>query len=144
MSQTFQTFQKEQFEISTDPARLNIDTICEFLARSYWADKRSREVIERSIKHSLNFGIYDGDRQIGFARIVSDLATFAYLGDVFISEDYRGQSLGKWLMETITNHPDLQGLRRWSLATRDAHGLYAQYGFTPLSKPDIWMERFEG
>ena len=136
-------FKKDKFTISDDISRLDIDAICDFLSRAYWADKRPRHLIERSIKHSLNFGVYDGERQIGFARVVTDHATFAYLCDVFIHEEYRGQSLGKWMMECIMTHPDLQGLRRWSLATRDAHGLYQQFGFTELSDPSLWMEKFD-
>ncbi|MBL8102818.1 MAG: GNAT family N-acetyltransferase [Anaerolineales bacterium] len=136
-------FKKDKFTISDDVSRLDIDAICDFLSCAYWADKRPRRVIERSIKHSLNFGVYDGERQIGFARVVTDHATFAYLCDVFIHEDYRGQSLGKWMMECVMAHPDLQGLRRWSLATRDAHGLYQQFGFTELSDPSLWMEKFD-
>ncbi len=137
-------FKKDKFTISDDVSRLNIDAICDFLSRAYWADKRPRRLIERSIKHSLNFGVYDGERQIGFARVVTDHATFAYLCDVFIHEEYRGHSLGKWMMECVMAHPDLQGLRRWSLATRDAHGLYQQFGFTELSDPSLWMEKFDG
>ena len=136
-------FKKDKFTISDDVSRLNIDAICDFLSRAYWADKRPRRLIERSIKHSLNFGVYDGERQIGFARVVTDHATFAYLCDVFIHEEYRGHSLGKWMMECVMTHPDLQGLRRWSLATRDAHGLYQQFGFTELSDPSLWMEKFD-
>lgn len=136
-------FKRDNLTISDDPSRLDIDAICDFLSRAYWADKRPRELIERSIKHSLNFGVYDGKRQIGFARVVSDQATFAYLCDVFIHEDYRGKSLGKWMMECIMAHPDLQGLRRWCLLTRDAHGLYKQFGFTELSDPSRWMEKFD-
>lgn len=136
-------YKRDNFLISDDPAKLNIDTICDFLSLAYWADKRPREVIEKSIQFSLNFGVYDGNRQIGFARVVTDRATFAYLCDVFIHEDYRGQALGKWLMECIFTHPELQGLRRWSLATRDAHGLYKQFGFTELSDPSKWMEKFD-
>lgn len=136
-------FKKDKFTISDDISRLDIDAICDFLSRAYWADKRPRRLIERSIKHSLNFGVYDGERQIGFARVVTDHATFAYLCDVFIHEEYRGHSLGKWMMECIMAHPDLQGLRRWSLATRDAHGLYQQFGFTELSDPSLWMEKFD-
>jgi len=136
-------FKKDKFTISDDVSRLNIDAICDFLSRAYWADKRPRRLIERSIKHSLNFGVYDGERQIGFARVVTDHATFAYLCDVFIHEEYRGHSLGKWMMECVMAHPDLQGLRRWSLATRDAHGLYQQFGFTELSDPSLWMEKFD-
>ena len=136
-------FKKDKFTISDDVSRLDIDAICDFLSRAYWADKRPRHLIERSIKHSLNFGVYDGGRQIGFARVVTDHSTFAYLCDVFIREEYRGHSLGKWMMECVMTHPDLQGLRRWSLATRDAHGLYQQFGFTELSDPSLWMEKFD-
>jgi len=136
-------YKRDNFTISDDPSRLDIDSICDFLSRAYWAEKRSRAVIERSIKHSLNFGVYDGKRQIGFARVVTDFAIFAYLCDVFIHEDYRGQALGKWMMESILAHPELQGLRRWCLLTRDAHGPYNQFGFTELSDPLRWMEKFD-
>jgi GNAT superfamily N-acetyltransferase len=129
--------------ISTDPARLDLDAIADMLSRAYWAQGRTRAVIARYVQHSLVFGVYDGDRQVGLARIVSDYTTFAWLCDVFIHEDYRGQGIGKWLMETILAHPDLQGLRRFLLATRDAHGLYSQYGFTPLQNPERWMEKFD-
>lgn len=134
----------ENLSISTDPARLDLDAITDMLSRSYWAAGRTREVVARSVEHSLVFGIYDGEKQIGLARIVSDYTTFAWLCDVFIHEDYRGRGIGKWLMETILSHPELQGLRRFMLATRDAHGLYAQYGFKPLTRPDRWMEKFDG
>jgi len=133
---------RNELTISTDPARLDVDAITDMLARAYWAQGRTRDVIARYIQHSLVFGVYDGDRQIGLARIISDYTTFAWLCDVFIHEDYRGRGLGKWLMETILAHPDLQGLRRILLATRDAHGLYSQYGFTPLQAPERWMEKF--
>lgn len=138
-------FKKDNFLISDDASLLDIDAICDFLSRAYWADKRPRTVIERSIKHSLNFGVYDSSllKQIGFSRVVTDFATFAYLCDVFIHEDYRGQSLGKWMMECITSHPELQGIRRWCLLTRDAHGLYQQFGFTALGDPPRWMEKFD-
>ena len=130
------------FEISTDKKRLCVDTIQEFLSsESYWANTRTVEQTRRAIANSLCFGMYDGDRQIGFARVVSDLATFAYVGDVFVLKQYRGHGLSKWLMETIVEHSDLQGLRRWILATKDAHGLYEQYGFAPLRFPERWMER---
>jgi GNAT superfamily N-acetyltransferase len=134
----------ENLSISTDPARLDLDTITDMLSRSYWAAGRTREVVARSVEHSLVFGIYDGEKQIGLARIVSDYTTFAWLCDVFIHEDYRGRGIGKWLMETILSYPELQGLRRFMLATRDAHGLYLQYGFKPLTRPDRWMEKFNG
>jgi GNAT superfamily N-acetyltransferase len=133
---------RDNFTISTDSARLDLDVVCDFLSRSYWAKDRPREVIERSLVNSLVFGLYDGEKQIGLARVVTDYATFAWLCDVFIEDTYRGSGLGKWLMESILNQPDLQGLRRWLLATRDAHGLYSQFGWKPLEKPERWMGRF--
>ena len=133
---------KNGFVISTDRSRLQIDVIHRFLSEeSYWANTRSLERTQRGIENSLCFGVFQGERQIGFARVISDLATFAYLGDVFILKEFRGQGLSKWLMETIVSHPDLQGLRRWILATKDAHGLYEQFGFTELKFPVRWMER---
>jgi len=135
---------RDSFTISTDPSRLDVDAIADMLTRAYWAKGRTREVIARYIQHSLTFGLYDGDRQIGLARVVSDYTTFAWLCDVFIHEDYRGRGLSKWLMETIHAHPDLQGLRRWMLATRDAHGLYEQFGWTPIDHPERWMHKFNG
>ena len=129
-----------RFLISTDRAKLDLDVIHRFLARSYWAAGVPRATVARSIENSLCFGVYDGADQVGFARIVSDFATFAYIADVFILEPYRDRGLGKELMASIMAHPDLQGLRRWSLATRDAHGLYAQYGFTALENPSRMME----
>jgi len=130
--------------ISTDPSRLDLDAITDMLSRAYWAKDRTPELIARSIQNSLVFGVYDSNRQIGLARVVSDYATFAWLCDVFVHEDYRQRGIGKWLMETILTHPDLQGLRRFLLITRDAHGLYSQYGFTPLQNPDRWMEKING
>lgn len=132
-----------RFTISDDPSKLNIDTICGFLARSYWANERPRNKIEKSIRHSLNFGVYDGDKQIGFSRVVTDHAVFAYLCDVFIDEEYRGQSLGKWMMNCILSHPDLIDIRRFVLVTGDAHELYRQFGFTELTKPELYMEKFD-
>ncbi len=130
------------FTISTDPARLNIDTIHTFLSQSaYWAIARSRETVVRSIKHSLCFGVYEGQIQVGFGRIVSDYATFAYLADVFVLPSHRGRGLSKWLMRCILAHPDLQGLRRFHLVTNDAQELYRQFAFTPLAHPDRHMER---
>jgi len=139
MPQILET-QKDNFIISTDPARLNVDAICDFLTRAYWAAGRPRERTERAISNSLVFGLYDGEKQIGLARVVSDYAVFAYLCDVFIHEEYRTHGLGKWLIETVMSHPDLQGLRRWTLATRDAHELYRQFGWNDLQSPDKWME----
>ena len=135
---------RDRFTISTDPRRLDIDAIADMLTRAYWAKGRTRDMIARYLQHSLTFGVYDGNRQIGLARVVTDYTTFAWLCDVFIHEDYRAHGLGKWLMETIHVHPDLQGLRRWLLATRDAHGLYQQFGWTPLASPERWMEKFNG
>ena len=139
MPQIIET-QRDNFILSTDPARLDNDAIAEMLKRSYWASGRPRERLDRALANSLVFGIYDGDKQIGLARVVSDYAIFAYLCDVFIHEDYRAHGLGKWLMQTIHNHPDLQGLRRWALVTRDAHELYRQFGWASLNDPNSWME----
>lgn len=127
--------------ISTDPARLDIDTVFDFLARSYWANDRPRDVIERSLKNSLVFGVYDASRQVGLARVITDYATFGWLCDVFIDEAYRGQGIGKWLMATVLDHPDLVRVRRFLLATRDAQGLYRRFGFIDLNAPERWMER---
>ena len=131
---------RENFSISTDPARLDSDAIADMLTRAYWARGRPRERVDRALANSLVFGLYDGNKQIGLARIVSDYAIFAYLCDVFIHEDYRSHGLGKWLIQTVHSHPDLQGLRRWTLATRDAHSLYSQFGWTSLKNPNSWME----
>ncbi|MFY7997419.1 MAG: GNAT family N-acetyltransferase [Candidatus Kapaibacteriota bacterium] len=131
------------YTISTDPQKMDVEAIYAYLSRSYWAEGRTKATVEKSLRNSLNFGVFSPeDAQIGFARVITDYATFAYLCDVYILEEHRGKSLSKWLVETIMAHRDLQGLRRWSLATRDAHGLYAQFGFTPLSKPEIWMQIF--
>src|SRR5436190_3253671 len=120
--------QNGKFSISTDKTRLQFDVIQSFFINdSYWAKNRTSEQTRTAIEHSICFGLYHNDKQIGFARVVSDQATFAYLGDVFVLHEYRGRGLSKWLMETIIAHSDLQGLRRWVLATYDAHGLYAQY-----------------
>ena len=130
-----------EFTISTDASRLDLEMIHDFLTTSYWAAGVPAEVVKRSIEHSLAFGVYHGDGQVGFARVVTDYATFAYLADVFIIEAYRGQGLAKWLVEVIVAQPDLQGLRRWMLATRDAHTLYGKVGFTSINAPERWMER---
>ncbi|HWW15245.1 MAG TPA: GNAT family N-acetyltransferase [Candidatus Dormibacteraeota bacterium] len=130
-----------EFVISTDRGRLSLDVIHGFLTNCYWAKGIPREVVARSIEHALCFGIYDGEgAQVGFARVISDFATIAYVGDVFVLETHRGRGLGKWLMQCITQHPALQGLRRWILTTRDAHGLYSQVGFTPVKAPERFME----
>jgi GNAT superfamily N-acetyltransferase len=129
--------------ISTDPAKLDLDVIHGFLSRAYWCEGIPRHTLERAIQNSMCFGVYADGRQVGFARIISDRATFAYLADVFVVETHRGRGLSKWMMQVIMAHPDLQGLRRWSLGTLDAHGLYSQYGFTPPRFPDRLMEIYD-
>ena len=130
-----------EFSVSTDRARLDLDVIHGFLTNCYWATGIPRDVVARSIEHSLCFGVYDGSgAQVGFARVISDFATIAYIGDVFVLDTHRGRGLGKWLMQCITLHPALQNLRRWILTTRDAHGLYSQVGFTPVKSPERFME----
>ena len=133
-------WRKGEYVISTDPRRIDVDAVHGFLTACYWAAGIPIDVVRHSIEHSLCFGIYKEDRQAGFARVITDYATFAYIGDVFVLEAHRGQGLSKWLMSAIREHPDLQGFRRWMLATRDAHALYSQFGFTPLSRPEAWME----
>ena len=132
---------KDDFSISTEKELLDIAYIHGFLSRSYWAEEIPLDVVQRSIQGSLCFGVYHNNRQIGFARVITDEATFAYLCDVFIDENFRGRGLSKWLMETVIAYPGLQGLRRFMLATRDAHGLYRQYGFTELTFTDRWMHK---
>jgi GNAT superfamily N-acetyltransferase len=129
-----------EYRVSTDPQDMQLDVIHDYLARSYWAAGIPRDTVERAVANSLCFGLFQGEAQVGFARIITDRATFAYLADVFVLEEHRGQGLSKRLMTAITRHPDLQGLRRWMLATRDAHGLYAQFGFRPLKDPERFME----
>ncbi len=131
-----------EYTISDDRARLDIKVIQKFLStESYWATGRSVERVQLSVDNSLSFGVYRGDEQIGFARVVTDYATFAWLADVFVLEEYRGRGLSKWLVEVIISHPQLQGFRRWVLATKDAHELYQRYGFRELHRPERWMER---
>ena len=131
---------KGKFVISTDKERIDLDIVHGFLTESYWASEIPREVVARSIENSLCFGVYGDGKQVGFARVISDYATYAYLADVFVLESYRGEGLGKWLMECIIRHPRLQELRRWCLATMDAHSLYTKFGFTPLKTPERFME----
>lgn len=135
-------WKRGEFSISTDPKQLDITVIHKYLSTdSYWAQGRTVDTVKRSIENSLNFGLYKGKQQIGFARIVTDYATFAWLADVFVLDTYRGRGLGKWLVEVILSHPDLQRFRRWVLATKDAHELYRQFGFIELKRPERWMER---
>lgn len=134
------TRRKGPLLLSDDSKNLDIDVIHEYLARSYWAAGIPRDIVARSIAGSLCFGLFDGGRQVGFARCVTDRATFAYLADVFILESHRGRGLASWMMEGILAHPDLRSLRRFSLVTRDAQGLYRKFGFTPLANPERSME----
>ena len=134
-------WQQGDYVVSTDPARIDLAVVHGFLSTSYWAVGIPVEGVRRSLEHSLAFGLYAGQRQIGLARIITDYTTFAYVADVFVLDEFRGQGLGKWLMERVVAHPALQGLRRWMLATRDAHGLYRHTGFKELQDTWKWMER---
>ena len=133
--------QRDGYTITTDPARLDRDLVHAFLTSSYWAAGVPRDVVERSIEHSIVFGVYRGAVQVGFARVVTDRATFAYLADVFVLPEHRGLGVAGWLVATVLRHPELQGLRRWMLATADAHGLYEHHGFAALADPSRFMER---
>jgi GNAT superfamily N-acetyltransferase len=139
MPQILET-QRNNFTISTDPARLDMEAVVDMLTRAYWAIGRPRARTERAIQNSLVFGVYAGDRQVGLARVVTDYSIFAYLCDVFILEEYRAHGLGKWLLETILEYPDLRDVRRWLLVTTDAHGLYQKYGFHVIEDPERWMQ----
>lgn len=134
-------WKQNELVVSTDPARQNVDAIHAFLRRAYWCENIPREIVERAVRHSLCFGLFDNGEQIGLARVVTDYAVFAYLCDVYVRESHRGRGLGKWLIGCVMAHPQLQGLRRFNLATRDAHGLYAPFGFRPLAQPENHMER---
>jgi GNAT superfamily N-acetyltransferase len=133
-------WRREEFLISTDRDRLDRTAIHAFLADTYWARDIPRSVVDRSIENSMTFGLFAGDRQVGFARVITDRATFAYVADVFIVLSHRGRGLAQWLMEVIRAHPDLQGLRRWVLLTRDAHQLYRKVGFASIENADRYME----
>ncbi len=134
-------WQKDEYVITTNPEDLQIDAILDYLRNdSYWAKDRTPEQMKNIIENSLCFGLYKDKKQIGFARVVTDYATFAYLGDVYVLPEFQGNGLGTWLMDVVINHPDLQGFRRWVLATRDAHKLYEKFGFTNLKHPERWME----
>ena len=130
-----------KYEISTEPERLDLELIHGVLSTSYWAEGRPRDVVERSIRHSLCFGVFDGDRQVAFARVITDRAVFGYLADVFVAPDYRGRGISKGLMAAIVEHPDVRRLKLFLLRTRDAHGLYEQFGFAPVSHPEELMVR---
>ncbi|MDQ3021091.1 MAG: GNAT family N-acetyltransferase [Bacteroidota bacterium] len=135
-------FHKGQYLISTDKSKLDIKVIHGYLSNSYWAKNRSLQTSKLALKNSICFGVYYKNKQIGFARVITDNATFAYLADVFILEEHRGKGLSKWLMEVILNYKELQNLGRWFLATKDAHKLYEKFGFTSLKQPEKLMEMF--
>jgi GNAT superfamily N-acetyltransferase len=133
-------WRREGYVVSTDPARLDLPGTAGFLAETYWARDIPEAVVRRSVEGSLAFGVYEGRRQVGFARVITDRATFAWVGDVFIHESHRGLGLGMWLMRCVLAHPELQELRRWLLASSSARGLYERLGFTPLTGPERFME----
>lgn len=133
---------KGQYSISTDPQRLDLDAVHAYLSRSFWAEGIPKELVAKAAANSLCFALFDGASQIGFARVVTDRAIYAYLCDVYVLESHRGLGLGTWLMEAVMGHPDLQGLRRFQLVTRDAHGLYERHGFATPENPERYMEIF--
>src|SRR5690606_29929393 len=130
-----------EFAITCDPEKQDLDVIHGFLSQSYWSKGIPREIVARSLRNSLCFALLHRGKQVGFARVISDLATIAYLGDVFVLPEYRGRGLSKWLMECVVNHPELQGLRRWMLATRDSHGLYEKFG---PRQQNLWVNSGSG
>jgi N-acetylglutamate synthase-like GNAT family acetyltransferase len=129
------------FELSTDPARMDLEAVHGFISQSYWGQGRSREVMGRAMDNAICFGVFRDGTQIAFARVVTDRAVFAYLADVFVHPDWRGQGLSKWILEAVDAHPELQGIKRFLLATKDAHGLYEQFGFKQPEDPRLYMER---
>lgn len=138
----YKEYIKENYIITTNPNKIDINSIKVFLSKSYWASSRTIEQIKEAAANSLNFMIYQDDIPVGYARVVTDCVTFAYLCDVFIDEPFRNKGLGKWLMECISSYPSLQNLRRWLLVTQNAHGLYSQFGFQDLKNPEKYMEKF--
>lgn len=135
-------WQRGAYHITTDRKAMDVDAIHAFLTRSYWSPGITRDLVERAMQHSLCFGLFEHDRQIGFARYTTDHTRFAYLMDVYVLEDFRGQGLGQWLVACTLEHPSIARCRRLLLTTRDAHELYRRYGFTELPNPERWMERF--
>jgi GNAT superfamily N-acetyltransferase len=130
------------YTVSTDPALLDLDAVYAYLSRAYWCEEIPRETLERAARNSLCFSLFEGDKQIGLTRVVTDYTTFAYLCDVYVLESHQGKGLGTWMIQCVRQHPELQGLRRWHLTTRDAHALYRKVGFVPLSRPERHMEVF--
>lgn len=138
------SYEKDDFYITTDFKNIDIDAVCLLLSKSYWANSRPRDIIIKSLENSLCFSLFHKDKQIGFIRVITDCATFAYLCDVIIDENYRSNGLGKWFIECMFKHPDLQNLRRWCLITRDAQEFYKKFGFNSLSNSERYMEIFNG
>ena len=136
-------WERPPYRISDDAGLVDVDVVHGFLVESYWARGIPRETVARGIEHSIPFSVFLGDRQVGFARVVTDRATFAYLADVFVVEDQRGRGLAEWLVTTVLTHPELQGLRRWLLITRDAHALYRKFGFTAVADPSMLLTRHD-
>jgi GNAT superfamily N-acetyltransferase len=135
------TVYENDYCISTDKSKLDLMAIHHFLStKAYWSLHIPYDTVKKAAENSLNFGVYHNNEQIGYARVITDYSTIAYLGDVYMIDEYRGQGLSKWLMETIMSHPELQGLRRWILLTGDAHGLYQKFGWTEIANPAVWME----
>ena len=139
---TYPDLTNGSYSVTADRGRIDVDAVHAFLTRGFWARGISKDLVAKSIAQSLCFGVFDKDAQVAFARVVTDCATYAYLCDVYVLEDYRGQGLGKWMMEFVMKHPDLQGLRRFQLVTRDAHGLYTRFGFRSPEHPERQMEIF--
>ncbi|MBS1829297.1 MAG: GNAT family N-acetyltransferase [Acidobacteria bacterium] len=133
-------WRKDGLLVSTNPRLLHLDTIHSFLSTTYWAEGIPKSTLAKCLRNSVPFGVYDGQRQVGIARVITDLTSFGYLADVFVDEDYRGRGVAKWLMECVMAHPSLQGFRRWTLVTRDAQSLYQKYGFQIVERPERWME----
>jgi GNAT superfamily N-acetyltransferase len=134
---------KQNYLISTDPSKIDVDAAHDFLSRVYWSEGIPKTTLKRAIENSLCFGLFQNEMQIGFARLITDRTTFAYLCDVYVLEGHRGKGLATWLMECIVGHPDLHGLRRFCLFTKDAHKLYSRFGFTPMKNTDRYMEIFQ-
>ncbi|HEY5588980.1 MAG TPA: GNAT family N-acetyltransferase [Candidatus Paceibacterota bacterium] len=137
-------YKKNDFCITTDYQKIDFDAVCSLLWKSYWANTRKRDAIIKSLKNSLCFSLFYNDKQIGLVRVITDYTTFAYLCDIIIDEEYRHKGLGVWFLQCVFKHPELQNLRRWTLATKDAHEFYKKFGFENLSKPDSFMELFNG
>ncbi len=137
---TYPEYHRDQFTVSADPSKMDPAAIHDFLTHCYWSEGIPRGTVDRAMKNSLCFGLFGSGKQIGFARVISDYATYAYLCDVYVLESYRGKGLGTWLMSCVMKHPDLQGLRRFTLLTRDAHALYRKFGFDASRNPSRYME----